>query len=106
MAVSEDSGQTWKHFKTIEVSEGLDQNPTRVQPDQAVRMVRANKDCGEIPCGWSFFHYPNADFAGDKVFIMYLRGGLVEQGSREVREVGQLQEQVLKVFPVSWLYEE
>ena len=106
LAVSENSGQSWKHFKTLELSEGLDPEAGRIEPDgQLKSVVRASKDCGEMPDRWSFFHYPNADFAAGHVFISYLRGRLVEDAS-SLRKVGQPQEEVLRVFPVSWLYED
>ena len=106
LAISETNGQSWKNFKNLEISEGLDPVATRIQPDQELRsMVRARKDCGDMPDGWSFFHYANADFACDHVFITYLRGCLVDDAAA-VRQVGQPQEEVLRVFPVDWLYGE
>lgn len=78
----------------------------RVQPEvQTHIMVRDRKDCGELPHGWSFFRYANADVTGDHVSIIYLRGKLVEEGSEGVHQVGQPQDEVLRVFPLSWLYE-
>ncbi len=106
LAISETNGQSWKNFKTIEVSDGLDPDATMIEADGlSTSMVRAHADCGEMPDGWRFFHYPNADFAAGHVFITYLRGQLVEDASA-VRHVGQPQEEVLRVFPVEWLYEE
>ena len=105
-AISETNGQSWKNFKTLEVSEGLDPDALRVQPDAELKMmVRSAKDCGDMPDGWSFYHYANADFAADHVFITYLHGRLVEDADKP-RKVGQPQEQILRVFPISWLYDE
>ena len=66
LAISKLSGLTWANVKTLEVSEGLDPVALRVQPEVQIHMmVRDRKDCGELPHGWSFFHYANVDVPGD-----------------------------------------
>ncbi len=101
VAISEDNGETWGRFKTIEVSEGLD-NVDRVQPDAEIRWVRGRDDVGELPDNWAYFHYANIQFAGDKVFILYSRGspllGIAEQNLHR-------QEQVTRIYPLAWFYE-
>ncbi len=101
-AISKDSGATWENFKTIEVSEGLEDGP-RVYPDPESRMVRARQDVGELPDGWAYFHYCNVCFAGDKVYIMYARGspllGIAEQNLHK-------QESVVRIYPVEYFYQE
>ncbi|MFH0963179.1 MAG: sialidase family protein [Planctomycetota bacterium] len=99
-AISKDSGKTWEHFKTIEVSAGLD-DVARVEPDAEIRWVRGRDDLGELPDNWAFFHYPNVCFAGDKVFVMYSRGspllGIAEKNLNK-------QEQVTRIYPLEWFY--
>ena len=100
VAISEDSGATWGNFKTIEVSEGLEEIE-RIPPEHPIKMVRARDDVGQLPEGWSFFHYANVCFVADKVYIMYLRGspllGVAEQNLKK-------QEQVLRIYPLQWFY--
>jgi len=100
-AISTDSGRTWGHFKTIEVSEGL-ADVDRVAPDPEIRWVRGRDNVGQLPDNWAYFHYANVRFAGDKVFLMYLRGspqlGIAEQNLHK-------QEHVIRIYPLEWFYE-
>ena len=101
-AISKDSGATWQNFKTIEVSEGLD-NLARIAPEYPIKLVRARQYVGGLPDGFSYFHYSNVCFAGDKVYIIYSRGGpqlgIAEQNLHK-------QEQVLRIYPLEWFYED
>ena len=101
VAISRDSGASWECFKTIEVSEGLE-DVDRIPPEYPIKMVRARQDVGRLPDGWAYFHYANVCFAGGKVYISYLRGsprlGIAEQNLNK-------QERVLRIYPVDWLYE-
>ncbi len=101
VAISQDNGETWDHFKTIEVSAGLD-NVARVEPDAEIRWVRGRDNVGELPDNWAYFHYANIQFVGDKVFILYSRGspllGIAEQNLHR-------QEQVTRIYPLAWFYE-
>lgn len=100
VAISENSGATWGNFKTIELSEGLE-DIERIPEEYPIKMVRARDDVGQLPEGWSYFHYANACFASDKVYITYLRGspllGVAEQNLKK-------QEQVLRIYPLRWFY--
>jgi len=100
VAISEDSGATWGHFKTIELSEGLEEIE-RIPPEYPIKMVRARDDVGQLPEGWAYFHYANVCFGSDKVYIMYLRGspllGVAEQNLKR-------QEKVLRIYPLQWFY--
>jgi len=100
VAISRDSGETWENFKTIEVSEGLD-DVDRVPADYPIKLVRARDDVGQLPDGFGYFHYANVCFARDKAYIMYSRGapslGIAEQNLHK-------QEQVLRIYPLEWLY--
>jgi hypothetical protein len=99
-AVSRDHGKTWTNFKTIECCEGLDPAP-RVNPDKAIKPVRAKKDVGTLPDGYAYYHYANVCFAADKAFLMYSRGypqmGVAEQLLHQ-------QEQVMRIYPIEWFY--
>ena len=100
-AISKDGGHSWEHFKTLELSEGLE-DIDRLGPEVPIRMVRARDWAGELPDGWAFFHYANLDVAGDKVLLRYSRGtpllGIAEQNLKK-------QESVLRVYPIEWFYE-
>ena len=100
-AISRDGGHSWENFRTLELSDGLE-DVDRVPPEYPVRMVRARDWVGPLPDGWAYFHYPNADVVGDTVFVRYSRGspqlGLAEQNFNA-------QEPVMRVYPVSWFYE-
>jgi hypothetical protein len=99
-AISKDGGLTWRNFRTLELSEGLD-NVVRVPAQYPIRMVRANDFVGRLPDGWSYFHYANVSFVGDSVYVMYLRGGpllgIAEQNLDK-------QENVLRIYPLAWFY--
>jgi hypothetical protein len=101
VAISKDSGYTWENFKTIELSEGLE-DVERIPPEYPIKMVRARDDVSQLPEGWAYFHYANVCFARDKVYILYLRGspllGVAEQNLDK-------QEQVLHIYPLQWFYE-
>ena len=101
-AISSDGGHSWGHFKTLELSEGLE-DVARVPPEYPIRMVRARDWVGPLPDGWAYFHYANLDVAADTVVLRYSRGGpllgLAEQNL-------QKQEGVLRVYPAAWFYQQ
>lgn len=100
-AISKDGGASWENFKTIEVSEGLE-DIDRIAPEYPIKMVRARDDVGPLPDGWSYFHYSNVRFVGDKVFLKYPRGGprlgVAEQNLKK-------QDQILRIYPLDWFYQ-
>ena len=100
-AISTDSGHSWKNFKTLELSEGLE-DIARVPPEQPIKMVRARQWVGPLPEKWAYFHYANLDVIGDKVIMRYSRGspwlGVAEQALKK-------QEAILRVYPIRWFYE-
>ncbi len=100
-AISRDGGHSWENFKTLELSEGLE-DIDRIPPEYPIQMVRARDWVGTLPDGWAFFHYPNIDVVGDKVFIRYSRGtpllGVAEQNLHK-------QESVMRIYPVDYFYE-
>jgi hypothetical protein len=99
-AISGDNGTSWEHFKTIELSEGLE-DIHRIHPEDTIKVVRARDDVGELPEHWAYFHYANICFFADKVCLIYSRGGpklgIAEQNLKK-------QEQVLRVYPLDWFY--
>jgi len=99
-AISEDSGKTWGHFKTLELSEGLD-DVDHVKPGRLELLIRAKKDVGKLPDGYAYFHYANVCFAGDRVFILYSRGGpMLGVAERNLDK----QQQVMRSYPLEWFY--
>lgn len=99
-AISKDDGVTWEHFKTLEVSEGLD-DVARVETEPEICDVRARQDVGQLPDGYSYFHYSNICFARDKVYLMYSRG-YPEMGIAE--QLLHRQHPVLRIYPLDWFY--
>ena len=55
-----------------------------------------------LPDRWAYFHYPNVDVVGDKVFVRYAVGspllGVAEQNL-------QKQGSILRIYPMEWFYE-
>ena len=100
VALSQDSGATWGHFKTLELSEGLD-DIAHIPPEYPIRHVRGRDNVGQLPDNWAFFHYANVRFAGEKVYIMYSRGWIEEKDG----EAKKPQESVLRIYPLEWFYE-
>jgi hypothetical protein len=103
LAISTDDGKTWKNFKSLYTSAGL-QEKARVEPDKENGMVRAKKDVGELPAQFGLAHYPNAHFVKDHVFITFsLSEGLRLSGDKVEMIPGQRK---LLIRPIKWLYEE
>lgn len=100
-AISKDCGRTWQNFKTIEVSEGL-KDVARVPAEFPIQMVRARQHVGKIPDGFKYFHYANVCFAGEKVYILYNRGGPILGTAEQMLE---RQDPVLRIYPLKWFYE-
>jgi hypothetical protein len=100
-AISRNGGHSWEKFKTLELSDGLE-DVDRVPPEYPIQMVRCRQSVGPIPDGWAFFHYPNMDVVGDKIFLRYSRGspllGVAEQNLSK-------QELIMRIYPVEWFYE-
>jgi len=99
-AISRNGGHCWERFKTLELSEGLE-DLERIPPQYPLQMVRARNDVGPLPDGFAFFHYPNVDIVGDHVILRYSRGtpllGVAEQNLHR-------DETVLRVYPLEWFY--
>ena len=97
IAISKDDGQTWENVKTLELSPGLE-NRTWVEPPPLQPMVRgpSGRDnlMGEIPDGFTHYHYSSIYLSEDKIFIMY-----------NVSPPGPGAKVRWRVFPISWLYE-
>jgi hypothetical protein len=101
VAISQDNGKTWSHFKTIEQSGGL-KSATYIKPEYPIKMlIRARKDVGALPEDWRTFDYPCVSFVGDKAFIMYERASL-EAGNAEMPQTKG--ENVLRIYPIDYFY--
>ena len=100
-AISRDGGASWENFRTLEVSEGI-QDVDRIHPEYPIKMVRAHDCVGDLPEGWAFFHYANVRFVGDRVFVCYSRGtpklGIAEHNLHK-------QQGVLRIYPLKWFYQ-
>ena len=102
VAISEDSGATWKNFKAIEVSTGLEY-VDRIQPEFPITPVIGLPDVGHIPDDFAVFRYPNVCFAKDNVYILYAREWFFvdEKQSDEVKMKTEL---VLRIYPLDYFY--
>lgn len=119
VAISKDSGLTWKNFKTLELQEGME-DVSQIAPEfPIVRRLVARSGIGQLPDGYAMFTYPNVDIVGDKVFIRYsrmwpiLKAGVksnrdpslpVMWPTYEEREVEMNGEGVLRICPLEWFY--
>ena len=104
-AISKDSGESWRHFKTLELSPGMDDLP-RVEDLEPPRFVRTGSDTspGTVPAnpiqGYVRASYPNVHFFGDMVYIDHDHWFRANLWSSEKRD----EYQKLHVLPVDWLY--
>lgn len=100
-AISTDGGHSWENFKTLELSDGLE-DIDRLPPETPLQMVRARDWVGAMPDKWAYFHYPNLDLVGDRVILRYNRGspllGVAEQNLKK-------QESIMRIYPIAWFYE-
>ena len=82
VATSADEGQTWRNFKTVDSSPGLEP-AGRISPPP-VAHIRVNPDAGKLPSGFFRCHYPSLAFSGDQVLMTY-QYDTVEKGKRTRR---------------------
>ena len=111
-AISRDSGESWEHFRTIEVSAGL-ADVDRIAPEHPIIPVIGLPEVGALPDDFATFDYPNVCFAGDRVFLIYHRswvdsGPKARQastlGERGRDEAGKPRESVIRSYPLDWFY--
>ena len=88
-AISRDSGESWEHFRTIEVSAGL-ADVDQIAPEHPIIPVIGLPEVGALPDDFATFDYPNVCFAGDRVFLIYHRSW-VDSGpeARQARTLGE-----------------
>ena len=118
-AISQDNGNTWGSFKTLELSHGMD-DVASVPSEYPVDLCLADSWIGEMPDEWAVFSYPNICFGGDNVFIIYHRGWLDEKpsprpsrqtnaefisaGAAAMTKIAFQTETVLRIYPRAWFY--
>jgi hypothetical protein len=66
-----------------------------------IQMARAKPNVGKLADGYKYFHCPNLCFAGDKVYILYSRGG-PELGIAE--QMLEKQQQVIRIYPLEYFH--
>jgi hypothetical protein len=109
-AISTDSGHSWKNFKTIEVSAGLE-DVDRVPVDPEVKPVVGLPWVGPIPDDYARFFYPFVDVAVDRVFVRYARGwferidGETVGATERKHEAKGASERVMRIYPLEYFYE-
>ena len=120
-AISTDSGMTWRHFRTLELQEGMDE-VDRIAPEFPIpRRLVARPGVGQLPDGFAMFTYPNVDIIRDKVFVRYSRMWPHTISGRpdskrdpnlplmwpkyEEREAEMTGESVLRIYPLGWFYQ-
>ena len=114
VAISADSGRSWKNFKTLEVSAGM-KDRNHLPPEFPIRHVGGGWGDVDVLDGFSWFRYMNVCFAKDKVYIMYIRQWLEGKGKLDlgVQEDAQVtgnvrkkaSEQVLRIYPLDYFYD-
>jgi len=115
VAISEDSGRSWKNFKTLEVSAGME-DVDRIAPELPIQHVGGGWGDVDVLDGFSWFRYMNVCFAKNKVYIMYVRQWLEGVGKLDLRVQEDAQvartarkktgEQVLRIYPLEYFYTE
>ena len=115
VAISEDSGRSWKNFKTLEVSAGME-DVDRIAPEFSIQHVGGGWGDVDVLEGFSWFRYMNVCFAKNKVYIMYVRQWLEGVGKLDLRVQEDAQvartarkktgEQVLRIYPLEYFYTE
>ena len=96
-AISQDNGETWGHFKALELSAGLE-DIDRLEAKLPIKWSRVGSNPKSLPADSAIFTYPNVCFAGDKVYIMYHRAW---QEPGEGRKV----ESVMRIYPLDYFYQ-
>ena len=94
LAVSKDDGETWTHFKILELSPGV-VPLARVEPEPLQPMVRGPQFKGVIPDGFRHYHYPQVYCDREKIYIFYRVNGPQEALTSK-----------WQIHPISWLYED
>ena len=110
VAISEDSGRSWKNFKTVEVSAGLP-DVARIDPEYPIMHVGTEWSDRDRNPDFGIFRYMNVCFAKGKVYLMYVREWL--DGDFDPRvfedakgEFSKRAEQVLRIYPLEYFYQE
>ncbi len=103
-AISPDEGETWGHFKNIEVIESL-AHTAHIPPDPDMSPVWGDDEIGELPDEFVRYHYPNVSVIGDEVFVSYLwsRYELATDadGNKALKTPSGSRTRIL---PVEWFY--
>ena len=92
LAISEDDGSTWSHFKILELSSGV-APLARIKPEILQSMIRGPQHKGVIPDDFTHYHYPQVYLDNERIHIFYL-----------VRSLEAPLPSKWRVFPLSWLY--
>lgn len=110
VALSRDSGASWEHVKTIEVSAGLD-DVVRIPPSYPITPVVALPELGTLPEDFAAFEYANVWFSGDRVYLTYRRSWVDADEDGQQVTLGEGQgtarrpsESVLRIYPLEWFY--
>ena len=99
-AISKDSGHSWEHFKTLELSEGIE-DIDRIPPEYPISPVRGRRDVGPLPDNYIQFSHPNIDVVGELVFVRYYRRWWILDGGKPKMPKRDL----LRVYPLKWFYQ-
>ena len=101
LAISTDDGNSWGHFKTLELG-GPQDRSERIDLDAEIGMVRSEKEIGELPADMIYVSYPNARFFGDEVVLLYDFGPQLD-ASTDPPSWPRYRKIVIR--PIAWLYE-
>ncbi len=98
VAISQDSGETWGHFKTIELAPGM-ADMAHITPELPIKWRRIDQREGKRSS--DYFCYANVRFVGDKVYVIYKRGRHEKKEGKTVLR----REMPLRINPLEWFYE-
>ena len=111
VAISQDSGASWKNFRTLEVSAGLE-DVARTPEEHPIKPVIGLHEVGQIPNDFAVFRYPNVGFSGGRVYIMYAREWFELEKDQspnfegsEPHRIIQGRQQVLRIYPLEYFYQ-
>ncbi len=100
VALSKDEAKSWENFRTLECSAGLDPTLTYASPAR-VQHIRTKKEVGNLPDGFSMYHYPRLAFVQGKVVIIYQADTEPAGKALQLTWHGEAK---VRVVPEEWFY--
>ena len=108
-AISTDSGRSWRNFRTLELSGGLE-DIDRVPPEYPIAHVANSWTDFHLLPDFAIFRYMNVCFAHDRAYVMYVREWMEDDPDPRVFEDNKTPkrrgaEPVLRIYPIDYFYD-